>query len=68
VIGYFWGSYRRHKPDLVRQSFEELLRWFDQGRLKPHVSETMDLAEIGRAYALLRQRRSTGKVVLTTGR
>jgi NADPH2:quinone reductase len=68
VIGYFWGSYRRHKPDLVRRSFEELLGWFDEGRLKPHVSETMDLAEIARAYGLLRQRRSTGKVVLTTGR
>src|SRR6266567_4894693 len=68
VIGFYWGSYRRHKPELVRQSFEKLLSWFEAGRLKPHVSHTLDLADAGRALALLADRKATGKVVLTTGR
>ena len=68
VIGFYWGSYRRHKPALVRQSFQKLLSWFESGRLKPHVSHTLDLAEAGRALELLAGRKATGKVVLTTGR
>ena len=68
VIGFYWGSYRRHKPAQVRQSFKTLLSWFEAGKLKPHVSHTLDLAEAGRALALLAERKATGKVVLTTGR
>jgi NADPH2:quinone reductase len=68
VIGFYWGSYRRHKPELVRQSFQKLLSWFESGKLKPHVSHTLDLADAGRALALLAERKATGKVVLTTGR
>jgi NADPH:quinone reductase len=68
VIGFYWGSYRRHKPELVRQSFLTLLSWFESGRLRPHVSHRLDLAEAGRALALLAERKATGKVVLTTGR
>ena len=68
VIGFFWGSYRRHRPALVRESLETLLRWFAQGKLKPHVSHRFDLAEAPRAMTLLAERKATGKVVLTTGR
>ncbi len=28
VIGFYWGSYQVHKPDLLRSSFAQLLRWF----------------------------------------
>ena len=68
VIGFYWGSYRRHKPAQVRQSFKTLLSWFEAGKLKPHVSQTLDLADAGRALGLLAERKATGKVVLTTGR
>jgi NADPH:quinone reductase len=68
VIGFYWGSYRRHKPELVLQSFLTLLSWFERGKLRPHVSHRLDLAEAGRALALLAERKATGKVVLTTGR
>jgi NADPH2:quinone reductase len=67
IIGFFWGSYRR-KPEMLRQSYAELFGWFEEGKLKPHVSERLDLADAPRAFELLRQRKSTGKVVLTTGR
>jgi NADPH:quinone reductase len=68
VIGFYWGSYRRHKPAQVRQSCKTLLSWFEAGKLKPHVSHQLDLADAGRALALLAERKATGKVVLTTGR
>ena len=68
VIGFYWGSYYAHKPQLMRQSFAQLFRWFEEGKLKPHVSEQLDIKDAGRALEMLRQRKSTGKVVLTTGR
>ena len=66
VIGFYWGSYQKHKPELLRQSFAQLFRWFDEGKLKPHISHRLDLKEVSRAMNLLRERKSTGKVVLTT--
>jgi NADPH2:quinone reductase len=53
---------------LLRQSFAQLFRWFEEGKLKPHISEKVDLKDAAKALDLLRQRKSTGKVVLTTGR
>jgi NADPH2:quinone reductase len=67
VIGFYWGSYQARKPELLRDSYSKLLRWFEEGKLKPHVSAKMDLKDVAAAMDLLRQRKSTGKVVLTTG-
>jgi NADPH:quinone reductase len=68
IIGFYWGSYSAHKPQLLRQSYMQLFRWFEEGKLKPHVSEQLDLKEASRGLELLKNRKSTGKVVLTTGR
>ncbi|MGC2697516.1 MAG: NADPH:quinone oxidoreductase family protein [Candidatus Angelobacter sp.] len=68
VIGFYWGSYQARKPELLRDSYAKLLHWYAEGKLKPHISVQMHLREVGRAMDLLRQRKSTGKVVLTTGR
>ncbi len=66
IIGFFWGSYQAHKPEVPRESFKQLFRLFEEGKLKPHVSESLDLKEAARALELLKQRKATGKVVLTT--
>lgn len=67
IIGFYWGSHQARKPELLRDSYAKLLRWFEEGKLKPHVSAQLDLKQVGQAMELLRQRKSTGKVVLTTG-
>ncbi len=66
IIGFYWGSYQMHKPEVTRQSFQQLFQWFKEGKLKPHVSQRLDLKDAPRALELLKQRKSTGKVVLTT--
>jgi NADPH2:quinone reductase len=65
ILGFFWGSYRRHKPHLMAESLDQLLRWFDEGKLKPHISHRLPLGQVKEALDLLRTRKSTGKVVLT---
>jgi NADPH2:quinone reductase len=63
--GFYWGSYRRHRPDLIAQGFAELGGFHAAGLLKPHISHRFDLKDFAPAFDLLVTRRSTGKIVLT---
>ncbi len=64
VVGFYWGSYQTNKPELLRSSFAQLLRWFAEGKLRPHISHRFDLDHVAQAIETLRDRKSTGKVVL----
>jgi len=65
VIGFYWGGYAKFKPSVLTDSFAQLFKWFDDGRLKPHVSHALPLEKANEALELLRSRKSTGKVVVT---
>lgn len=67
ALGFYWGSYRTHDPARMRASFEVLLSWLREGRLRPHVSNVLPLEETPEALRLLVERRATGKVVLSLG-
>ncbi|MEM1343104.1 MAG: NADPH:quinone oxidoreductase family protein [Pseudomonadota bacterium] len=68
VIGLYWGAYYRFAPQVLAESFGRLLAWYGEGRLMPHVSHTVELAQAEAALELLRTRRATGKVVLMPDR
>ena len=68
VQGFYWGSYRRHDPERLRGAFSELFRWHAEGRLRPHVSATLPLAQAAEAVRRLAERRATGKIVVTVPR
>jgi NADPH2:quinone reductase len=65
VIGFYWGSYRKHDPERLRDGFKELFTWYREGRIRPHVSQTLPLAQAADAIRLLADRRAIGKVVVT---
>ena len=65
VIGFYIGGYLKFRPEIVRKSFETLFDWYLEGKLKPHISHTLPLAQVSDGMELLRQRKSTGKVVIT---
>ena len=67
IVGFPWGAYAGHNPELLRDSLAELVSWHTEGKVNPHVSHVLPLAEAGQALELLMTRRSTGKVVLSTG-
>jgi NADPH2:quinone reductase len=67
VVGFYWGAYFRKDPEVIRRSFEELLGWYGDGLLSPHVSATYELVEVADAMEQMLERRSTGKIVLLTG-
>jgi NADPH2:quinone reductase len=65
VIGLYWGAYLQRNPELMHWSLSELLDWYAQGKLKPHVSQTFPLERAKEALVALLARRTTGKVVIT---
>jgi NADPH:quinone reductase len=67
AIGFYWGSYRKHDPGRVRACLDQLLRWCAEGRIRPHASDVLPLANAREALELLLARKSTGKVVLRMG-
>lgn len=66
VLGLYWGAYQSFRPEVVTQSLRTLLDWYEAGRLHPHVSHVLPLERTREGLALLRDRKSTGKVVIRT--
>ena len=64
VIGYYWGGYSKVNPKVLADSLATLLNWYDTGKIKPHVSHVLPLAETQKGLDLLRARKATGKVVI----
>jgi NADPH:quinone reductase len=65
VRGVFYGAWRGREPAEGRKNFDELLRWYDEGKLKPHISMRFPLEKGADAMNALLSRKATGKVVLT---
>ena len=64
VMGFWYGGYQDHRPDIVAASMAQLLRWRGEGQLHPHIGEMLDLEDLPQGLELLRSRRATGKVVI----
>jgi len=66
VIGFYWGGYLKFKPQVLTDSLTTLSQWFADGKLHPHISHRLPLEQAAEGLELLRSRRSTGKVIITT--
>ncbi len=64
VIGLNWGGYLRFNPDAMAETFRDMFALYEQGRLRPHISHRLPLAQAAEGLELLRSRKSTGKVVI----
>jgi NADPH2:quinone reductase len=65
IVGVFWGAFTAHEPKLHEANMAELLKWFAEGKLKPHVSAHLPLERGGEAIRMLMDRKAKGKVILT---
>ena len=64
VMGLYWGGYLTFRPEALTRSLAQLMAWHSEGRLQPHISHILPLERAGEGMALLRARKSTGKVVI----
>jgi NADPH2:quinone reductase len=65
VVGVFWGDFTKREPQQFADSVRQLGRWFREGKLRPHVSQTFPLRQAAEALKLMAARQVKGKVVLT---
>jgi NADPH2:quinone reductase len=64
IVGVFWGEFTRREPDRFAESMARLGRWYTEGRLRPHISETFPLERAADALTRMANREVKGKVVL----
>ncbi|KUP93513.1 NADPH:quinone oxidoreductase family protein [Tritonibacter horizontis] len=64
VIGFYLGGLVKLNPEIGRTTFDKLMGWLAEGRITPHISHRLPLAETNRGLALLRDRTATGKVIM----
>jgi NADPH:quinone reductase-like Zn-dependent oxidoreductase len=58
-VGHLW-----HKSLLVRGWCEQLLAWYEEGNLHPHVDRAFPFAQAPAAHQYLHDRKAIGKVLL----
>jgi NADPH2:quinone reductase len=64
AMGTSLRYFRWHAPDKLRASVDELLRWYEEGKLRPCISHRLPLERSVEAIKLLTDRRAYGKVVV----
>lgn len=64
VAGLFWGAHLLHDPATLLSSANQLVEWWLNGDIKPHVCARLPLDKANEAFAMIEGRASTGKVVL----
>ncbi len=67
VSGLQWSDYRERDPAWVRRVQKELYRLWSDGKLTPHISDRLPLADFAVALERLRAGGVQGKIVLETG-
>jgi NADPH2:quinone reductase len=67
VVGVYWGGFTKRDPRRNRDNFETMLRWFVEGKLRPPATTSYALEDAAQAMNALLERKSTGKLVITTG-
>lgn len=65
VHGFYWGGYLSLAPEILIRSLSDLLAMHAAGKITPHVSHVLPFDRAAEGLALLRERASTGKVVIT---
>lgn len=65
IVGVFWGAAVMRDMKSHIANVKDLMRFYSEGQIKPHISERFALEEAGKALTALAERRATGKIVLT---
>lgn len=68
IVGVFWGAFTGREPARHQENLKELMTWFKQGKLRPHVSREYKFSEVATALDDMAARKVKGKIVLVPER
>lgn len=66
VVGVFWGAAIQRDPKLLASDLAALFELYNEGKVRPPVTERLPLQDAAQALNLLSDRKARGKVVLVT--
>lgn len=64
VVGVFWGAFVAREPRVNAENFEQLMTWFGEGRIKPHIGKVYPMRNAAEALNDMMNRKVQGKAVL----
>jgi NADPH2:quinone reductase len=64
MVGVFLGRFRKEDPAEYEKNFAELLGMYDEGKLKPIVTESFAMTDFVDAFNVFTERKVMGKVTL----
>ena len=64
MVGVFLGRFRKEEPEEYEQNFHELFSFYEQGKIKPIVTESFAFEDYIDAFNVFTERRVMGKVTL----
>ncbi|RMG86964.1 MAG: NADPH:quinone oxidoreductase family protein [Bacteroidetes bacterium] len=64
IVGVFWGAFAMRDPKANLANTQQLIQWFMEGKIKPHLHATYPLAEAPKALEEMMNRKVKGKVVI----
>jgi NADPH:quinone reductase len=64
VLGYSTGTYRKKRPEFLKEGVNEIMTLLNEGHLSIMISTSYSLQEAASAHQLIESRKSTGKVML----
>lgn len=64
IVGVIWGSWAVREPGAQRRNVAELLKFYRDGKMRPHISEIYPLERAGEAIAQLSGRKALGKILV----
>jgi NADPH:quinone reductase-like Zn-dependent oxidoreductase len=64
IRGVFWGAFAARDPKANLAHVEQLLSWWEEGRIRPRIDRVYPLGEGGDAITRLSSRSAIGKVVV----
>jgi NADPH2:quinone reductase len=53
------------EPEAHKQNTETLWQWFEEGKIKPVVTDVFPIEQYQEGYAAMMERRARGKVIFT---
>jgi NADPH:quinone reductase len=65
LIGFYWGGYAKFRPCILTESLKTLCDWYAAGDLSPQISHRFPAERAVEALGVLKDRRATGKIVVT---
>jgi NADPH2:quinone reductase len=65
IVGVFWGRFTMEEPEVHLANIDTLWQWFEEGKIKPVITDLFPIEEYEGAYAAMMERRAKGKVILT---